>query len=347
MESNKNLNVTIVDVAKKCGLSIATVSRVLHNPSLVRPRTRERVKAIIAETGYVYNSNAGNFARKSSNLIGLITSTTTDTTFSTIASELQTLPLQKNYDIFIANSFSSAVAEDRLLVRFMERRVTAVVMIGYCSEIKKTFFKLHTHNIPTLILWSKVEDPTISNICIDGRQTGYMATRYLMQLGHQHIGFILGNYKSFQPAKERFQGYCDAYTEAGLTVNPAWVAAIDQPNLQSGNTAAIKLLQSADRPTAIIAADDTIAVGAMFAARNLGLRIPEDVSIIGMNDDPFAQQMSPPLTSINIPYSKMAQLATTYLTELIESKEPLKPIRVELPLSLIVRDSCGPVPRNG
>ena len=148
----KRFAVTIVDVASQCGLSISTVSRALHSPELVREETRKRIAEVISKTGYVYNANAAQFAKKKNNLIGVITPTATDSTFSTIVNELQMMSLEKGYDIFIANSFYSQKAESRLLQRFLERRVSAVGMLGYCFGQEKKIEQLQENGVQVLVL---------------------------------------------------------------------------------------------------------------------------------------------------------------------------------------------------
>lgn len=340
---SKQFAVTIVDVASKCGLSISTVSRALHSPDLVRPKTRELVKKVIRETGYIYNANAGNFAKKKNNLIGVITPTTTDSTFSTIVNGLQMMALQKGYDVFVSNSFYSPKAESRLLQGFMERRVSAFGMLGYCFGQEKKIAQLRKNGIPALIMWSSVNVPQVSCITIDGKEAARLAAAYLMGLGHTRIGFILGKYQTFQPAKDRLLGYEQAFADAGLTYNKDWLVPIDTLDIECGRVAMDYLMRLSPRPTAVITADDMLALGALIATQNLGLKVPSDVSLIGMDNAEFSSQTFPALTTIHIPCKRMAQLAADFFINVMEDDEETPTIQECLPVSLVIRDSCAPV----
>lgn len=344
MQPKKKSAVTIVDVAMRCGLSISTVSRALHSSALVRSQTRERIEQVIRETGYVYNANAANFAKKKNNLIGIITPTTTDSTFSAIVNELQMMALQKGYDVFVANSFYSQKAESRLLQRFLERRVSAVGMLGYCFGQEKKIAQLRDNGIPALVLWSSVKDTKVSCITIDGQEATHLAVAYLMKLGHTRIGFIFGKYQTFQPAKDRFLGYEQAYAEAGLSYDKEWLVSIDKLDIECGRFAMEHLMRLPSRPTAVVTADDMLALGALIAAGNMGLKVPSEVSLMGMDDADFSNHIFPPLTTVHIPCKSMGQKAAEYFTRVMDDTEGAPIVRECLPVSLVVRESCALCP---
>lgn len=342
MEPKKKLAVTIVEVASRCGLSISTVSRALHSPDLVREETRERIAEAIRETGYIYNANAAQFAKKKNNLIGVITPTATDSSFSTIVNELQMMALQKGYDVFIANSFYSRQAESRLLQRFLERRVSAVAMLGYCMGQEEKIAQLRENGVQALVLWSAVDNSQVSCITIDGQKAAWLAADYLLKLGHTRIGFILGKYQTFQPARDRLLGYAQAYAEAGLDYDKRWVAPIEAMDIECGRLAMEELMRLRPRPTAVITADDALALGALIAAGNLGLKVPGDISLLGMDDADFSSRIYPPLTTVHIPRKSIARNAAEYLIQVMEDREEVPALRECLPISLVERDSCGP-----
>lgn len=342
MKCKKNGTVTIVDVAARCGLSISTISRALHAPELVRTETRELIENAIRETGYIYNANAGNFAKKKNNLIGFISPTATDSSFSTIVTELQMAALQKGYDVFVANSFYSPKAESRLLQRFMERRVSAVGMLGFCFGQEKKILQVRESGIPVLVLVSPVNETGVSNITISGQEASRLATAYLLELGHTRIGFILGKYQTFQPAKDRLSGYAQAYADASLTHSEHWIVSTDTPDIECGRFAMNYLMSLDPRPTAVITADDTLALGAQLAAKRLGLDVPGDISLMGMEDADFSGWLFPPLTTVHIPSKRMAQLAANFFNGVMDADDP--PLIHEcLPVSLVIRESCAPV----
>jgi hypothetical protein len=154
--------------------------------------------------------------------------------------------------------------------------------------------------------------------------------------------FTLGQYQTFQPAKDRLLGYERAYAEAGLEYDKKWAVAINVMDIESGRAAMEYLMRLSPRPTAVIAADDVLAFGAMIAAGNLGLKVPDDVSLVGTDNADFSSQIFPPFTTVHIPRKLIAQKAASYFTQVMDnSTKEVPTLRECLPISLIECESCA------
>jgi LacI family transcriptional regulator len=224
----------------------------------------------------------------------------------------------------------------------------------------KHLAELHSRDFPVVLIDDQEIPPEGTPwISIDNRVGAYEATRHLLCLGHRRIAHIQGPLK-YQVSHDRYQGYCDALNEAGISLDPALVLEGDfMP--QTGSTCANAFfdLPAENRPTAIFAASDYMAYGAISAAQQRGLRVPEDMAVVGFDDNPSSAHMEPALTTVQQPFNEMGRRAAEILLALVDTPRPVnglhrngrmshmsaslfdEPIRIKLPTSLIVRSSCG------
>jgi LacI family transcriptional regulator len=336
--------VTIKDVARASGVSCATVSRVLSGYEFVRETTRNRVMEAVEHLGYVANLQARSLVSGRSQIVGLLVPNLDNGYVGTITLGIDQELALTNYDVmlytshrhpgkesFYVDAIANGLTEGLLLI-------APLVPTAYLNALRE-------QNFPYVLI--DQTDATESSNVVEATnwQGAYEATCYLNQLGHTRIAFITGSL-AVRSAIDRLQGYKAALVDCGIPVREELVIEGDfqQP---TGYETTKSLLQSVDPPpTAIFASNDLSAFGAMDAARECGLRIPGDISIIGFDDIPQASFVYPKLTTVRQPLEQMGQVAVKLLLEHIEGRSRA-PQRVALATQLVIRDSCGRVDSKG
>lgn len=330
--------VTIRDVARASGVSYATVSRVLSGYEFVKEATRSRVMEAVEDLGYVANLPARSLAGGRSRIIGLLVPNLDNSYVGTITQGIDQELARANYDLMLYTShrqpskesfYVSAIANgltDGLLL------IAPLVLTTYLDELRE-------QNFPYVLI--DQSDTTEKSCVVEATNWhgAYEATRYLNQLGHTRIAFVTGSL-AVRSAIDRLHGYKAALADCDIPVREELVIEGDYQQ-QTGYEITKKLLKSVDPlPTAIFAANDLSAFGAMDAAREQGLHIPKDISIIGFDDVPQASFVYPKLTTVRQPLEQMGRVAVKMLLEQIENQRRL-PQRVALATQLVIRDSCG------
>lgn len=331
--------VTIMDVARASGVSYATVSRVLSGYEFVKESTRTRVLEAVERLGYVANLQARSLAGGRSQIIGLLVPNLDNTYVGTIARGIDQELVRANYDLMLYTShrhpgkesfYVSAIANgltDGLLL------VTPLVPATYLDALRE-------QNFPYVLIDQVDSTENSSVVEATNWQGAYEATHYLFQLGHTRIAFITGTL-IVRSAVDRLRGYRAALADCNIPISEELIVEGDFQQ-QTGYRAAKSLLQNVDPPpTAIFASNDLSAFGAMDAVRECGLRIPEDISVIGFDDIPQSSLVYPKLTTVHQPLEQMGQVAVKMLLEQIADRR-CPPQRVTLATQLIIRDSCGP-----
>ncbi len=327
------MKVSIFDVAKKAGLSVVTVSRVLNHSSSVRQKNREKVLQAMKELDYHPNASARSLASGKTGIIGLTLATLHDSVLDAVVQEINASLAEHGY--FLALSISQGDEESFRRSMFQEDRVDGVILLSpvnsdiYAMELKK-------RKIPFVILDSQQRNLSVSMVFVNNFKGGYEATKHLIDLGHTEIAYLSGP-ESFLSSRERERGYVFAHEEAGIEpfgVEPG------EFNISSGYRAASRWIESGRLPTAVFAADDFIALGVMDAFKNAGIQIPRDVSIIGFDDQIYASEFRPRLTTVRQPVEKIGKQGVDILLKLI--KDPSKRnVTVEFDPELIVRETTG------
>jgi len=329
---------TMEEISKMAGVSLATVSRTIHSPHLVRKSTRERVIHAMEKVNYVYHAAAADLSRKRSSIIGVIIPTARSLVFSTTLQAIQEAAQQNNYSLVTGSSKYDMVTELRLLQQFKERRVAGIILTGFVFGQKDLIKELVKGGMACVVIWDKLDDPDLSYVGFDNFKATYKITEYLISLKHRRIGLIVGPYTKVERVNRRLEGFKAALKDYGLSYDPALVIE-KEPTLVDGKEAMSRLLTTPERPTAVLAASDTLAVGALAAARDMRLRVPEDISLAGFDDIEIAAYCNPPLTTVNVPSYEIGQIAFKILLNMINDKSS----HVEqycLDTSVIVRGSC-------
>lgn len=346
---------TIHDIARLAGVSNATVSRVLNNKPDVNPETRERVLRIMEEHGFVPSMAAAALPGRHSKLIGVLVPSLNYPFISEIIRGVAAESEEQGYEIVLYTVLQQQDRTD-IINRILATKLTAgllAIQVGHSSEY---LTHLYEQGFPVVIITDQVEPTNAPWILTDNQRGAYNATRHLIALGHRRIAHIHGR-ETFCCSFERYEGYCDALREAGIPLDPQLVVYGDfEPG--SGRICARQLfsLPEEGRPTAIFSSNDLMSYGVISAAEEFGLRIPKDVALVSFDDIPSSAHLCPALTTVRQPFFEMGQRGTGLLLRLIEkvhapeqysgTKQALlselrEPIRIEIPTSLVIRESCG------
>jgi DNA-binding LacI/PurR family transcriptional regulator len=296
---------------------------------------------IIKETNYVYNSIAADFTRQKNSMIGLIAFTVRGSIQTGLIEGIQKEIEPTNYSLIIGNSHFDTETERRLIKAFQEKKVAGIVVAESTNENHDLLKQVKESGIPVIMTWGMSSDPIFDYIGIDNYHAAYDMTQYLISLGHKTIGFIAGRFDKIDRVKHRYNGYKDALISAGLPFDdnlaiPTSLTALD------GQTGMNHLLSLKNKPTAVFAASDVLAFGAMSVARDHGLKIPEDISICGFDDSELAPFAYPPLTTVHVPTNRMGHLAARAILKKTHNPQESRSIQDILKTDIIVRKSCSP-----
>lgn len=340
----EKLHVTIADVAKLAQVSKMSVSRVLNNQAGVSEATRQRIMEAVEQLGYVPNQGP-RYHAESTKMIALLITDITTSYMGEIVRGVSSAAERMNYGLMLytQGNLRSINHEQRtnyylsLLNNTMVDGVLMVVPLDYEVIVQD----LKMRNLPYVIIDHHNGTDNEPSVTATNRKGVLDAMRHLMALGHQRIGFITGR-MDIACSADRLQGYRDGLAEVGLPYDPRLVLEGDftQP---TAFRQAQTLLQLQNRPTAIIASNDTMAFGVMDAAKAAGLQVGHDLSVVGFDDIFMASQVYPPLTTVRQPMADMGSSAFELLIALLDRRTVLN-MRRELPTELIIRESTGRAP---
>ncbi|QZT35059.1 catabolite control protein A [Caldalkalibacillus thermarum TA2.A1] len=329
-------NVTIYDVAREAGVSMATVSRVVNGNPNVKPVTRKKVLETIKRLGYRPNAVARGLASKRTTTVGVIIPDISSLFYAELTRGVEDIANMYNYNIILCNSDQRPEKEIHLVNTLLEKQVDGLLFMG--SQLTDEHIDLFsTSTVPVVLASTKDEKEEMPSVVIDYKQAAYDAVKLLLDKGHTRIGFISGPAKEKYSGQERLAGYRNALEEAGLAVDETLIRYGDY-RYDSGLKAAGELIDMADRATAIIAMSDEMAIGAIHACQDLGLNIPEDVEVIGFDNTRLTSMVRPRLTSVVQPMYDIGAVAMRLLTKFM-NKEKIDNHLVVLPHRIEERES--------
>ena len=301
---------TIRDVARRARVSHQTVSRVINGQENVTAATRERVLDAIRELEYVPSAVARSLSSNRTHTLGMVTTDVSDHFFSEAVAGAEAEARKRGYFLIIGSIEEGSEDDERTYLRLMlERRVEGlIVAVPRLRIADDDILADAVARIPTVLVASDIELAGADHVDIDNRRGGHEATGYLVAQRHRVIATITGPL-DWPSARARLDGYRDALREAGISADRALVEPCVDWGLESGRRAADRLLSSAPTLTAIFAQSDLLALGAIAALRARGLRVPEDVSVVGFDDIPVSSVFDPPLTTVRQPMREVGELA--------------------------------------
>jgi DNA-binding LacI/PurR family transcriptional regulator len=331
--------ITIQDIARLAGVSSATVSRAMHSPRMVSQDTLENIQRVIRENKYIYNATAADLSRKKSSVVCVLIPTTGGTVFAGTVGAIEEYAYEHGLPLMVGNTRYDPNIEATLLRKCLERRVAGVVLTGYCQANEEFILSLAQKGLPCLVAWEILpHDLPLSYVGIDNFQAAFEATDHLLSLGHARVGLIVGPRSGILRARRRYDGYVAALEARNIACDPAYIIE-KSPSLLNGKEAMSRLLRLPKLPTAVFAASDFLAIGALAAVREAGLRTPQDISIVGFDDIEFTNYCSPPLSTVHVPSKEIGHTAISLLMELKSSGDGV-PRRLRMDTHLVLRGSC-------
>ncbi len=323
--------ITLSDVARLAGVSTMTVSRVINESGYTSLETRSRVNDAIAELGYVPNALARQLRSKKTKTLALILTDIRNPFFTTIASGVEDKARTSGYAVMFCNTYESESEETEYLRVLIERRVDGILLVPSCGA-GTSVQRLQAHGMPTVILDRHVRDVEADEVRADSRAGAYAAVRHLTDLGHRRIAMLTGP-QGISTSTDRIDGYREALGEV-CPVGDCGQILLGEFSEASGYAMTCQVLQRQPRPTAIFAANNFIAFGAMRALREAGLGVPEDVSMVVFDDLPPGWVMDPFLTVVSQPAYEIGKQAAGLLLERLSGVAPEGPRTIVLPSEL-------------
>lgn len=330
---------TLADVARLAKVSTATVSRCLNTPDLVVEKTRERVLAAVRELGYAPNFNARALAARRTNTFGAIIPTMDNAIFARGIQAFQEELGRHGITLLIASSAYQEDLEAEQIRTLVARGADGLLLIGYHRSPALWEF-LQKRAVPALVAWSYDATAAQPAIGFDNARAMAGLMRQVLQLGHRDIGFISAPVASNDRARGRVQGARQAMSAAGLSPDDL-VLEQTQYGIETGAMAFRKIMAQAPHITAVVCGNDVLAIGALRAAREMGLSVPGDVSITGFDDIELAMLAEPGLTTVHVPHREMGRRAASMLVQMVEGGAVVPSI--ELPTDIRLRQTLGPV----
>jgi LacI family transcriptional regulator len=335
-------NVTIIDVAREAGVSYATVSRVINNKAHVKPEKRDAVLGAMSRLGYVVNQQARSLAGGRSRVIGLLVQNLGSSWMGAIVRGIDEELSAAEYDLMLYTTHRISIRETTY-VATLTRGMADGLLLVLPRDPASYLESLRHQQFPFVLIDHQGIDDSGPLVGVTNWEGAHGAMRYLLELGHQRIGFITGNL-DMASARDRLAGYYAALSEHGLPNDPALVIQGDFSR-KSGFLGAQALLGFVERPTAIFASNDESAFGVMEAARDYHFQIPRDLSVVGFDDIAESATVHPPLTTVRQPLEQMGRIAARMLLQAIDDPN-LPPERVTLATELIIRQSCQALQRS-
>lgn len=337
MSHTKNVP-TLDDVAKLAGVSTATVSRCLNNPDRVVEKTRKRVMEAVQSLGYTPNFAARVMAAKRSFTIGAIIPTMDNAIFARGLQAFQEELHRRGYTLLVASSAYSPQIEEEQIKALVARGADGLLLIGHERD-STVYDYLDVQGIPTLSAWSILPNMRLPSVGFDNHGAMKALTKEVLDLGHQNVAMISALSKGNDRAQERINGFREAIRDEGLDPNQSKVVETTY-EIESGARGFTQIMESDAQVTAVLCGNDVIAAGALRAAKELGYRVPEDVSITGFDDMELGRIVDPALTTVHVPHHDMGKRAAIELVAMVERKS--EGVSQCLETQVILRSSLAP-----
>jgi LacI family transcriptional regulator len=331
---------TLEDVARRAGVSTASVSRFLNTPDRVRQERRDRIESAVSALGYVPHGAARALASQRTQTIGAVIPTLDNAIFAKGVQAFQRRLHAEGYTLLLASFDYDQDEEVRNVDALLTRGVDALLLVG-CSHAEKLYERLEKTGVPYVQTWTL--DPGQAHPCVgfDNREAARRMASYLIDIGHREIALVIGLTEGNDRAAERAAGVRDALSERGLPLPPDRYLQ-KRYDVAEGRSAMGQLLDRPVPPTAVICGNDVLAMGALFECQARGVPVPEMMSITGFDDLPLSANLQPPLTTLHIPAAEMGRRAAEYLLARLGG-EPM-PRSTELEVGLLVRGTTAPPP---
>ncbi|MDD0824070.1 substrate-binding domain-containing protein [Mannheimia sp. AT1] len=332
---------TMKDIARLAQVSTSTVSHVINNSRFVSEEIREKVQRVVKELNYTPSALARSLKINETKTIGMLVTATSNPFFAEVMAGVEQYCQQHQYNLIIATTNGDSERLQHHLQMLIQRKVDGLLLM--CGDARLNSAESLNIPLPLVVVDWWFTELNADKIFENSISGGYLATKTLIEAGHSKIGIITGNLKK-SLAQNRLKGYKQALTEANIPINLNWIIE-SHFDFAGGISGMNALLAQKDKPTAVFACSDTIAVGAYQAVWQHGLNIPKDISIIGYDDIELAKYLSPPLSTISQPKSELGKLAVETLLKRIRS-ESIEFQTIMLEPELVLRNSIRHINKN-
>lgn len=340
----KIIRSSIKDVAKEAGVSISTVSSVINKNKFVSEEREKRILAAIKKLKYRPNIIARGLRIKSTRAVGVILPDIAQPFFAQVIRGMEEAARKRNYTLILGCSFYDISEEERQMNILMNQFVDGIIF--FCGFDSHDHIRMvHDSGIPVVVTDREIGNTHIPSVLIDNSLAMEQAIDYLAGLGHREIGYLSFSFDNQTTARKRYEGYLSGLKKNGLKFNPEQVIIDDSIRMNefSGTYNVVKeLLKKKSMPTAFATLADYLAIGLIKALKEMGYRIPDDISVLGFNNEIVSQFSEPPLTSVKQPKKLMGKTTMDLLLDMVEGKE-IEEKNIVLPTEIIKRGSVGPV----
>ena len=335
---NKQTAPTIDDVAREANVSTATVSRCLNSPEQVVKGTRDRVMAVVQRMGYSPNFGARALAVKRTNTIGAIIPTMENAIFARGIQAFQEELREQGVTLLVASSSYRSDLEAEQIRTLTARGADGLLLIGHDRDPEIYRF-LERQNVPVLVVWAYDEAAPVPSIGFDNQRAMYDLAEAALELGHRRVALISAPVAENDRARSRLVGTRQAMQDSGL--DPDDLDLIETPyGIEQGGAAFSQLMARAQRPTLVMCGNDVLATGALKRAHEMGIAVPDDVSITGFDDIELATLAQPEIATVHVPHREMGRQAARALVAMVSGKGPA--VSTQLKTELKLRGSLGP-----
>jgi LacI family transcriptional regulator len=329
--------VTIKDVARAAGVSVATVSRVLNASGAVAGETRDRIRRVAEELRFIPNDAARSLSTRRTGMLGVLLPGLHGEFFSEVIRGLDQAAQASGFHLILSSSHAAGETVEAAL-RAMRGRVDGLVVLSPYVDVAVLAANLHDH-VPAVLVNSPVESDGFDALRVDNYGGAREMVMHLGGHGHRRIAMLCGP-EGNHDAGERLRGYRAALAEMGIAPDGALELPGDFTD-DAGFRAAERLLATNPRPTAVFAANDSMAIGLISALRRAGVAVPGEVAVAGFDDIPISRYLTPPLSSVHVSISELGARAMEQLVRAVEEGNRHARTRVVVPTTLVIRDSCG------
>jgi LacI family transcriptional regulator len=332
---------TMKDVARLAGVSIATVSATINGSAFVSAELRARVTEAIQQLGYAPDGVARSLKRGRTQLIGLIVADITNPFFTELVHVIEAAMQDAGYSVLLCDTDEDFAKEQKYLRILQTHRVDGVILAPTGAADAYQSLKALSERLPLVLVDRALPALGFDAATVDSFAGAYEATSHLLDLGHRKVATIAGPHH-LGPARDRLEGFRAALADRGIEIRPDFIRT-GSFREEEAMAAAQDLLSGADRPSAVFAANNHMMIGVMRAIANLRLGCPKDVSVVGIDDFPWANAFTPRLTVVRQPVEEIGRAAVRLLLARIAGQAPV-PVHEVLRPALVIRDSCAPFP---
>ena len=326
----------IIEVASRAGVSPATVSRYYNSPDIVKGPTRNRIEKAAADLGYIRDRMAGTLHHGFSGTFGLIVPTIDNAIFAELIEAFSARLQEKDRTMLIAAHGYDLAMETAIVRSLLERRIDGIALIGFDHEAVP-FNMLAQRDVPVVSVWNYHKDSKIPCIGMDNYKAGKLVAQHLIELGHTDITFVFPDTKSNDRARDRLSGALDTFQSRNIKIPPDRILTCDY-DIGAAKNLAKSILQD-NPPSAFICCNDVIAHGFIYACQSLGIKVPQDISIVGIGDFGGSEHLEPGLTTVRLPAKRIGIQAADTLLEMSDTGAPPKQFAQSIELEFLTRAS--------